>query len=302
MLAESRQEILLFPSVDTFEPFSESNPEAVDSFVRGSLNLLYSYSGGNFRFLGEYLWSTQEAELERLKVGWQVRDNTLLWLGRYHATAKYWTSEYHHGQFLQTSITRPSVEGWEDEGGPTPSHVTGLSFESDNKTEGGSGVSLAISGGLTARFEGEELVAFDVLDPQSDHGPGFNFRIAYRPEFLSPMQLGLLSAWHEIRVDSDSNPNLADLDRIDHLTIGAFADWRWKDLRLITSFIHFDNDLKFVDEQVSDRFTLGYVQFEYGINDDFTFFGRSDNGFDEDSSLFPGPLRRRRCHLQVRCP
>jgi len=284
--AESQQEILFFPSVDTFDPFDESDSAEIDDFQRATLNTLYSFSGDRFRFLGEYLWSSTESEMERLKAGWQFQNGKMLWLGRYHATAKYWTSEYHHGQFLQTSITRPSLEEWEDESGPTPSHVTGLSLEFDHQRDDESAISFAFSAGLTAKFEGEELVAFDLLDPRSGHGPGLNFKIAYRPNILSPLQFGFLSSWHDIDVVSESNPSLADLNDITQLTAGGFVDWRWKDLRLISSVVYFDNELDYVDEDVSDSFWLSYVQFEYEFSDDFTFFGRTDNGIEEDNSPY----------------
>ena len=284
--AESQQEFLLFPSIDTFDSFSESSPTAEDSYVRGSLDIVYSYSGDRFRFLGEYLWSSSEAELERLKAGWQWRDDSMVWLGRFHTTAKYWTSEYHHGQFLQTSITRPSLEEWEDESGPIPSHITGISLDIDRPRDDESIFSYAISAGLAPKFAGEELVPYDLLDPRSGHGLGLNFRLGYRPQLFSPMQLGLISGWHEINVVSESSPLLTDLNRINQFTIGGFADWRWKDLRLITSWVHFDNELKSVDGNVDDKFLLGYVQFEYEANDAITFFGRTDNGFGEDNSPY----------------
>ena len=89
--AESQQELLLFTSVDTFDTFSESDPLVAESFVRGSADLLYSFSGERFRFLGEYLWSSQESELERIKAGWQWSDNTMLWFGRFHSiTSEPW--------------------------------------------------------------------------------------------------------------------------------------------------------------------------------------------------------------------
>ena len=62
---ESQHDFLLFPSVDTFDSFDETDPVVKDSFVRPSLGVLYSYNGGRFRFLAEYLWSSTEAELER---------------------------------------------------------------------------------------------------------------------------------------------------------------------------------------------------------------------------------------------
>lgn len=295
--AEPQQEFLLFPTIDTYNTLAEEEPALEDSFVRGSLNFLYSYSGERFRFLGEYLWSSQESELERFKGGWQWQNGTMLWLGRFHTAAKYWTSEYHHGQFLQTPITRPSLEEWEDESGPIPSHITGLSLEIDRERGSESALSYAISAGLAPKFAGHKLVAYDVLDPRSGHGLGINFRVVYRPELVSPMQLGFISGWNEINVISESSPNLTDLNRIDQLTVGAFADWRWRDFRLITSLVHFENDLQYVDTSVDDVFLLTYLQLEYEANEDFTFFGRTDNGFSEDQSpylrLLPGFIAHR---------
>ena len=60
---DSQHDFLLFPSVDTFNSFDESDPVVKDSFVRPSLGVLYSYNGGRFRFLAEYLWSSTDAEL-----------------------------------------------------------------------------------------------------------------------------------------------------------------------------------------------------------------------------------------------
>lgn len=284
--AESQQELLFFTSVDTFESFSESDPIVEDSFVRGTLDLLYSYSTDRVRFLAEYLLSSDETELERLKAGWAWRDNAMLWFGRTHTTSKHWTSEYHHGQYLQTSITRPSLEEWEDESGPIASHVTGLSLDMRHELEGEASINYVIGAGLAPDFSNEGLEPFDVLDPRSGHGLSLNFKLAYRPRAFEPLQIGVISSINEMNVESDSSPELADLRQIDQFTIGVFVDWQWKKLRLISSFVHLDHQLEYVDEIINDSFELGYVQLEYQPNDDFTLFGRSDNGFGEDRSPY----------------
>lgn len=284
--AEPQQELLLFTSVDTVNTFSESDPSVDDSSVRGAMDVLYSYSRDRFRFLGEYLLSSDESELERLKVGWESGENYMLWLGRFHATSKHWTSEYHHGQYLQTSITRPSMEEWEDQSGPIPSHITGFVLQASRPLGDEAALNYVIGAGLAPKFKGQRLEPFDILDPRSGHGLSVNFKIAYRPKAFEMMQIGIISAWNAINVVSESNPALADLDEIDQLTAGVFADWRWDDLRLISSFVYFRNDLKYVDETIDDRFTLGYLQLEYGLNEDITFFGRADMAFEEDWSPY----------------
>jgi len=283
---DSQHDFLLFPSVDTFDTFNESAPDVGDSFVRPSLNVLYSYNGGRFRVLGEYLWSSTEAELERLKVGWQAGDNTMWWFGRFHSTAKFWTSEYHHGQFMQTSITRPSIEEWEDESGPIPSHITGLSIEHTLPRTDETAWNLGFSFGLAPKFVEDKLHPYDMLNPESDHGLSYNARIAYRPSIFSDNQVGLLAGWNDITVDSESSLNLTDLDDIQQLTVGVFADWQWDKLRILANVVHFKNELNYTNESVSDVFVAGYLQLEYKTGDDWTVFGRVDASSSEDSSPY----------------
>ena len=283
---ESQQEILFFTSIDTFKNISGDVPNIDDSYIQPAVDVLYSYSGEKFRFLAEYFLSNRESELERMKAGWKTGDNTMLWFGRFHSTAKYWTTEYHHGQFLQTSITRPGVEAWEDDSGPMPSHITGLSIAHESFRPNEAAINYSFSVGLGPEFVGQELVPFDLLDPGSGNDVSYNYRMAYRPNVLSLNQFGLLAAWNEINVVSESNPELANLDHIRQITIGLFVDWNWDKWRLLSSFIYFNNDMQFVDAPRKDEFVSGYVQAEYRAAKDWTIFGRTENGFNEDMSPY----------------
>lgn len=283
---DSQHDFLLFPSVDTFDSIDESDPVVKDSFVRPALNILYSYNGGRFRFLSEYLWSSTESELERLKVGWQGGDNTMFWLGRFHSTAKFWTSEYHHGQFMQTSITRPSIEEWEDESGPIPSHITGLSIEHVQPQANETSWNYGFSFGLAPKFVKDKLEPYDMLDSDSNHGLSYNARVAYRPDLFGDNQVGLLLGWNDINVDSESSPVLADLNDIEQLTVGVFADWRWDKLRLLSSIVQFDHELSFISGSIKDEFFAGYAQLEYETAEDWTVFGRADFSSGEDNSAY----------------
>lgn len=285
--ADSRHDLLAFTSIDAFDSFSESSPAVDDSFVRPALDLLYTYSKDDrFRVLGEYLWSSHERELERFQVGWRFGNDTMFWLGRFHTNAKFWTSEYHHGQFLQTSITRPSIEEWEDESGPIPSHVSGVSIEHEFRRSDLSGIKLTASAGLAPKFIGEQLEPFDLLDPDSGHNLSLNFSLIYRPNVTSDNQFGALFGWNDIRVESQSHPNLADIDSIEQLTYGVFGDWSWSDWRVLASVIYLDNDIRYFDAVQNDSFAAGYLQLEYELDDDWTMFGRTDNGIGEDDSIY----------------
>lgn len=283
---QSQQDLLFFTSVDAFKITSGAMPGVDESFLRPTVDILYSYSGGKFRFLSEYLWSSEENELERIKAGWQMSDSSMLWLGRFHSTAKYWTSEYHHGQFLQTSITRPSVDEWEDESGPMPSHITGLSLDHQSTRADESAINYTVSVGLAPQFIDSELVPFDFLDADSGHDLSVNFSMLFKPKVLSEDQFGFLLAWNDINVVSESNPTLAGLNDIKQLTIGLSADWYQGPLRLVANLVYFDNRLRYVDETARDEFALGYLQAEYEVSADWTIFGRVDIGFNEDTSPY----------------
>ena len=254
-VAESQHEFLVFPSVDGFYTFSESDPSVEDSSTKGALDLLYGYSGDRFRLLSEFLWSSDEAEFERLQAGVRLGENAFIWGGRFHAPAKFWTSEYHHGQYLQTSITRPALEEWEDDGGATPAHITGLLLESEHQRSDESAIGLAAS-------------------------------VGYAPEFLSSTQFGLLAGWNEINVEPAAIPLPDEPSGIDQAMLGAFGDWHWEDLRLLASIVYFENTLELPAQDVDESYLLAYVQLEYEANNILTVFGRVEGGIDQDESAY----------------
>jgi len=283
---EPRHDFLVFPYTDTLDTFDESDPGVADNSVRPGLSALYSYDGGSFRFLGEYLMSSSEHELERFKLGWKSSENTMWWLGRFHSTSKFWVTEYHHGQFMQTSITRPSVEGWEDESGPSPSHLTGIEVEHTIPLPGEKSWSLDFSAGLAPKFGGDELRPWDLLDPDSGHGLSYDMRAGYRGDIFGDAQIGIIASWNDIQVDQDSTPALTGLEDIQQLTYGIFGSWRWQELRLLGSFVQFDQKLRYDSGPVDDEFLSGYLQAEYELSNRWTVFSRIDYSSAEDDSPY----------------
>jgi len=284
--ADSQHDMLVFLSVEGFDKFSASDSVLEESDFLSTADFLYTYNSDRFRFLAEYIWSDTEAEMERFQGAWVVDDKTTLWFGRFHTISNYWTTEYHHGQFMQTSISRPGLEEWEDESGPMPSHVTGAWLEHEIALQNQSAVNLGFAGGLAPKFEGRELLPFDVLDPTSGHELAVSTRIAYRPDILSMNQIGLTISHNDIAVVSDSNPNLIDLYSIKQATYGLFANWRWKDWRFSSNWMYFDMELEYGAGVVNDEFFLGYIQAEYEANDSWTLFGRTEFGDGEDGSTY----------------
>ena len=285
-VAETGHEFLFFPSVDGLYTFSESDSSVDESSANAALDLLYGYSGDRFRFLGEFLWSSDEAEFERLQAGIRVSENVSIWGGRFHSPAKFWTSEYHHGQYLQTSITRPALEEWEDDGGAAPAHISGLLLESDYQRGDESALAIAASFGYAPILEDGALETQELFKSASDHGLSLNLRVAYRPEFLGTTQFGLLAGWNEINVEQAAVPLPGEPSSIDQVMLGGFGDWYWDKLRLLASVVYYDNTLELPTQDVDDSHLRGYAQLEYGANDVVTVFGRIEGGIDQDDSAY----------------
>jgi len=279
--------------------FSASDPALEEFDVRSTADFLYTYNSDHFRFLAEYIWANTESEMERLQGAWIVDDKTTLWFGRFHAISNYWTTEYHHGQYMQTSISRPGVEEWEDESGPMPSHITGAWLEQEFALKNESAINLGVSYGIAPKFEGRQLEAFDILDPSSGHDFAVSTRLVYRPDILSTNQIGLTVSHNDIAVVSDSSPGLLNLNSMRQVTIGLFTNWEWQDWRFASNWVYFDIDMDYVTGDANDKFLLGYIQAEYEVSDDWTVFGRTEFGDGEDDSAYLRLLPSVTAHRQM---
>ena len=143
--------------------------------------MLLSLQKGPCKLFGEYLLSDHEGDLERLQLGWQLSDETVLWIGRFHQPTSVWNHDHHHGQYLQTSITRPAIDEWEDLGGVIPQHFTGALLES-GRTVFGWKLRTAVAAGIAPQITAEGLEPFDLLKPDSHrHQMGYQARASVHP-------------------------------------------------------------------------------------------------------------------------
>jgi hypothetical protein len=68
-------------------------------------------------------------EIERLIVRYDLNDRMKLSFGRYHTPINYWNTAFHHGQWLQTTISRPEMAQFG--GSFIPVHFVGSLVEGD---------------------------------------------------------------------------------------------------------------------------------------------------------------------------
>ena len=115
-----------------------------------------------------------EADLERLQIGYTWNDKASVWLGRFHSPLGYWNTEYHHGSELQTSVLRPQMIAFEDQGGVVPAHTVGLWGTGAVRVGAGKATYDLIVGNSPAIKDGE-LDPNNVGSKNFAWSSGFNF-------------------------------------------------------------------------------------------------------------------------------
>jgi hypothetical protein len=85
-----------------------------DGFVIGqAVAHLSAYLGNQFSVFGEVSLRGTDSEyvieVERLIVKYDFSDHFKFSAGRYHTPIGYWNSSFHHGAWLQTTVSRPEI-------------------------------------------------------------------------------------------------------------------------------------------------------------------------------------------------
>jgi hypothetical protein len=240
-----------------------------------------------FRLFGEYLLTAEEHDLERLQVGYELAANTVLWLGRFHQPGSAWNTDHHHGRYLQTSITRPAVERWEDENGIIPQHIAGVLLDSRWPLGDQGGMQFSLGSGLGPRIEKGELQPLDLLDVhESGRHVSWIGRLAYLPDYTGPSAFGLVFAHHRIPVVDNSIVNFPDANEVEQEIYGAFGEWHQDPWRVIGAAYNVGLQMRGPAAAKDERFTFGYVQGERQLPRGLVVYGRWEDSSHASSSTY----------------
>jgi hypothetical protein len=279
-------EFLLLPSAQVAGTFNREAPvtQVQDELLQA--DMLLTVQKGRFKFFAEYLVSDHESDLERLQLGWQLTDDTIIWVGRYHQPSSVWNHDHHHGQYLQTTITRPDIDEWEDLGGILPQHFTGMLIESGHPAFGGWRLRTAIAGGIAPELGPDGLEPFNLIHPNFDrHTMGYQARASLHPSDFSESGFGLLVADDHLSwVGEPETPAQVGLDHVDLRLIGAFGTYAGEKWNLQATLYHADARLHYTTSQVSDNFDVWYLQAERRLPHKLTAFGRWEDSFGTGDS------------------
>lgn len=292
-------DLMLFPALTGFAR-STSGTQLPARRLRPELNVFYSTTRDRLQLLGEVLVRDDEQEIERLQAGWLMSPQATLWLGRFHAPLGLWNTDHHHGAYLQTSITRPGIMAFEDEGGVLPAHVTGLLAE--GMLERGGGVlNYALGMGRGPGFADGELEPLVIGSSGSAGKLAASARVSYRAELAGahgPADMGGELEWGGF-VGQARIPvaGVAGLERIDQTTSGLFFLCEAERYRVIGELFHVSHRPQGPAGGARSAFSAAYVQPEFRAAHDWTLFARieasSDARGDSYLGLFPHAVLRR---------
>ncbi len=290
--AELIRDFLVFPEVNVIHRSAAAEQAQVKrNDLAPAINLFYARDLARLRLLGEVYLSEDEAEIERLQLGWRFTPEHTLWAGRFHSPLGHWNLQYHHGAYVQTSITRPGIHEFEDLGGLLPTHVTGLLLEGPlTGTANQWFFTTAIGAGPT--LDSGKLEPFDILSWGSNRsGVSAVARLVFSPRGDDGPGIGAFAGY--TRIPEHDEPTLKTMQTI----AGLFADWKHGSTHLISEFVWASNRVDSTAGQNRGSFTNAYLQIEQGWRPDWTVYARlegtSGEALDPYLANFPAFVTER---------
>jgi len=284
-----QHEFLLLPSAVVVGTYDRQSPETqiYDQVVQA--DALLTLQKGPFKLFGEYLLSDHEGDLERFQLGWQMSSDTVVWIGRYHQPTSVWNHDHHHGQYLQTSITRPWIDEWEDLRGALPQHFTGVLIESAHEVFGNWRLRTAAGGGVAPKLTNDGMEAFDLVHPDSTRRMGYQARASLHPDEFDETGFGILVAADALAADGLTIPGGVGLDHVDLQLYGAFGAYAGESWKLTGTVYHAEAQLHYPQAASrGDSFWVGYVEAEQRFARDFTGFAR----YEQSAGVADSPYLR----------
>jgi hypothetical protein len=188
------------------------------------------------------------AEVERVIIRYDLNDYFKLSFGRYHTPINYWNTAFHHGQWLQTSISRPEMTQFG--GSFIPVHFVGTLVEGEVPA---SGLNLNYNFGL-----GNGRAA--VISRPGDFGDVNNNRAWLANVFVKPDQLYGLQVGGSVYHD-ELNPVVAPAAR--EWIQSAHLVWHKETPELIAEFANVTH--KPIQGGVTSNSQAFYVQTAYRL-------------------------------------
>lgn len=145
-------------------------------------------------------------EPERILLLYSVRDWLNFSIGRYHTAIGYHNTAYHHSALMQTTLERPFLFQFEDNGGILPIHNVGVSATGVISRKIGLHYVAEVGNGRSGRSPDVSNPVQNVTD--DNNGKAFNLALFVRSSAVPGLQFGF-SGYHD-NVTPPAQANVAE--------------------------------------------------------------------------------------------
>ncbi len=258
--------------------FAYDNPEdpghAEGGFLLGSVDFFANVQlGDRFRVLSESVLAKRGSsdaiavDQERLWAMWTVSDLLYVKVGTEHSPVSRWNQLYHHGHWLETSITRPYTAAFEGDGGIIAMHATGVEL--------GGHLQPGV-GGLDWFLAGSNGRGLEATDKQRsydrDNGKKIDAGIAIQPTCVPGLRIGLACTFDDIPASPTSTVPGRSRSIAERVYSGSI-NYRLGDFDVIGEYAVIDHDVRAT--RATTHHHSGYLQLDWRAGA-FTPFGRFD--------------------------
>jgi len=281
------KELVVFVTTEAHHISSDASAATLNEDAWFAADIVLALTRDRFRLFGEFLLTSEERDLERFQLGYEVVPNTVAWLGRFHQPASAWNTEHHHGRYLQMSITRPAIELWEDQNGIVPQHISGLLVDSRRTLGDLGGLHVSAGAGLGPRIVEGKLDPLDLLDPhEGGRHTSWTARVSYLPDYTGSSEFGVVLAQHRIPVLDQSIVNFPLANEVRQSVYGAFGHWNQEPWRVIAVVYDINVGLRGPGTARDERFVAGYVEVDRHFARGLAAYGRVENSAHAFSSAY----------------
>ncbi len=270
---ENRHDYLLFLNASGTHRSSEmaANTHPRDAKELG-LAFIYTAETEKYRFLTElHAADKGEQEVARLQLGWRIIPRASLWIGRFHNPQGYWNTQYHHGVYLQTTVSHPVVEELDDHGGILPSHFVGTQLDGVFPAGEESTLRYELVFGKTGTLDEKGIESPDIIGPDRRGKAMAALRLTYNPTDGETDAAGIFLGRNRLPATDLS------VQEVHQTVSGFFGNWETGKVRFFGTVFFFANDVEEAGSVSTGRFVAGYLQAEYRVNTPWTLYARSEH-------------------------
>jgi len=207
----------------------------------------------SLRVFGEFSVTARDNEykgaIERLIVRYDFSDTFKLSGGRYHSPIGYWNSAFHHGAWLQTTVSRPEMAKFGSK--IMPIHFVGVLLEGSipkNK------LGLSYMAGFGNGRHENIVQGGDAGDINGDNA--WMLQLNASPSRFFGLKTGI--GYYSDKVTPSDRPE------INEQTFSAYVAWEKENPEFIAEYLHSKHE-NVTDSSVSGNVDAWYVQFAYRL-------------------------------------